>query len=88
MAKPEPPVVQPGGRNNRRRRNVNPSTSTYYSASGLPIFLHPLDIKILLSHFSTYPAFPDAITLRVDAFSEGTVNDDLRKRCKYVKCKA
>ncbi|KAJ7837391.1 hypothetical protein B0H14DRAFT_3870472 [Mycena olivaceomarginata] len=87
---PEPPAVQPGGRNNRQRRNVNPpppSTSTYYyyqAASGLPIFLHPLDIKILLAHFSAYPAFPDAITLRVDALSEGTVNDDLRKRCKYL----
>ncbi|KAJ6520381.1 hypothetical protein C8R45DRAFT_58995 [Mycena sanguinolenta] len=73
-----------------RRRNVNPpppSTSAYYfyqAASGLPIFLHPLDIKILLAHFSSYPAFPDAITVRVDAVSEGTVNDDLRKRCKYL----
>ncbi|KAJ7201336.1 hypothetical protein GGX14DRAFT_656345 [Mycena pura] len=80
-----------GNRNNpRQRRNVNPpppSTSTYYyyqAASGLPIFLHPLDIKILLSHFSSYALFPDAITIRVDASSEGTVNDDLRKRCKYL----
>jgi hypothetical protein len=91
---PEPPVQSgppTGSRNNpRQRRNVNPpppSTSTYYyyqAASGLPIFLHPLDIKILLSHFSSYPAFPDVITIRVDAFSEGTVNDDLRKRCKYL----
>ncbi|KAK7063738.1 hypothetical protein R3P38DRAFT_2593500 [Favolaschia claudopus] len=81
----------PNNRNNpRQRRNVNPpppSTSTYYyyqAASGLPIFLHPLDIKILLAHLRSYPAFPDAITIRVDAFSEGTVNDDLRKRCKYL----
>ncbi|KAJ7110369.1 hypothetical protein C8R43DRAFT_1099731 [Mycena crocata] len=80
-----------GGRNNpRQRRNVNPpppSTSTYFyyqAASGLAIFLHPLDIKILLSHFSSYPAFPDVITIRVENFSEGTVNDDLRKRCKYL----
>ncbi|KAJ7242586.1 hypothetical protein B0H12DRAFT_1326019 [Mycena haematopus] len=73
-----------------KRRNVNPpppSTSAYYyyqAASGLPIFLHPLDIKILLAHFSSYAAFPDAIAVRVDAVSEGTVNDDLRKRCKYL----
>ncbi|KAJ6541810.1 hypothetical protein B0H19DRAFT_1174747 [Mycena capillaripes] len=90
LSTPEPPPTT-GNRNNpRQRRNVNPpppSTSTYYyyqAASGLPIFLHPLDIKILLSHFSSYPAFPDAITIRVDAFTEGTVNDDLRKRCKYL----
>ena len=81
---------QTPGRNPRQRKNVNPpppSTQTYYyyqAASGLPIFLHPLDIKILLSHFNSYPAFPDDITVRVEARSEGTVNDDLRKRWKYL----
>ena len=81
----------PQGRNQlRQRRNLNPpppSTSTYYyyqAASGLALFLHPLDIKILLSHFSDYSAFPDTITVRVESFAEGTVNDDLRKRCKYL----
>ncbi|KAI3622050.1 ring finger domain protein [Moniliophthora roreri] len=74
----------------KQRRNVNPpppSTSTYYyyqAASGLPLYLHPLDIRILLSHFTSYAAFPDSITIRIEAFSEGTVNDDLRKRCKYL----
>jgi len=74
----------------RTRRNVNPpppSTSTYYfyqATSGTPIFLHPLDIRILLAHYSSYAAFPDRINLRVEAFSEGTINDDLRKRCKYL----
>ena len=87
------PEIRPGpqGRNQlRQRRNLNPpppSTSTYFyyqAASGLPLFLHPLDIKILLSHFSDYSAFPDTITVRVESFAEGTVNDDLRKRCKYL----
>ena len=74
----------------RQRRNLNPpppSTSTYYyyqAASGLPLFLHPLDIRILLSHFHSYSAFPDTITIRVESVTEGTVNDDLRKRCKYL----
>lgn len=73
-----------------RRRNLNPpppSTQTYYyyqAASGLPVFLHPLDIKILLSHYSGYASFPDEITVRVESAAEGTVNDDLRKRCKYL----
>lgn len=80
----------PPNRNPRQRRNLNPpppSTSTYYyyqAASGLPLFLHPLDIKILFSHFNSYASFPDTIIIRVEAFSEGTVNDDLRKRCKYL----
>ncbi|KAF9486335.1 hypothetical protein BDN70DRAFT_869827 [Pholiota conissans] len=74
----------------RQRRNLNPpppSTSTYYyyqAASGIPLFLHPLDIRILLSHFNGYASFPDNITVRVESFAEGTVNDDLRKRCKYL----
>jgi len=74
----------------KQRRNINPpppSTSTYFyyqAASGLPLYLHPVDIRILLSHFGEYASFPDSITIRIDAFSEGTVNDDLRKRCKYL----
>ena len=77
-------------RNQRQRRNLNPpppSTQTYYyyqAASGLPLFFHPLDIKILFSHFNNYASFPNTITVRVEAFTEGTVNDDLRKRCKYL----
>ncbi|KAG6897955.1 hypothetical protein C0992_008345 [Termitomyces sp. T32_za158] len=74
----------------RQRRNVNPpppSTSTYYyyqDASGLPLFLHPLEIKILLSYYKSYSSFPDTISIRVESFTEGTVDDDLRKRCKYL----
>ncbi|KZP25367.1 hypothetical protein FIBSPDRAFT_1041511 [Athelia psychrophila] len=92
---PQPPQLaaansQAPNRNPRQRRNVNPpppSTQTYYyyqAVSGLPLFLHPLDIKILFSHFSSYASFPDTITIRVESFAEGTVNDDLRKRCKYL----
>jgi hypothetical protein len=75
---------------NKPRRNLNPpppSTSTYYfyqAASGLPIFLHPLDIRILFSHFNGYASFPDTIAVYVEALADGTVNDDLRKRCKYL----
>lgn len=91
--KPQPSrelTPTPTGRNPRQRRNINPpppSTSTYYyyqAANGLPVFLHPLDIKILLSHFHSYPAFPDEIVVRVESHTESTVNDDLRKRCKYL----
>ncbi|KAL4069812.1 hypothetical protein V8B97DRAFT_637456 [Scleroderma yunnanense] len=77
-------------RNHRQRRNLNPpppSTQAYYyyqAASGLPVFLHPLDIKVLFSHFSSYASFPDEITIRVESAAEGSVNDDLRKRCKYL----
>ena len=59
----------------RQRRNLNPSP---------PLFLHPLDIRILPAHFHNYPSFPDTITVRVESVSEGTVNDDLRKRPNYL----
>lgn len=74
----------------KSRRNINPpphSTSTYYfyqAASGSPVFLHPLDIRILLSHFGSYANFPRDIEVKVEARNEGTVDDDLRKRCKYL----
>ena len=81
----------PTGRNPRVKRNKAnpppPSTSTYYfyqSASGDPIFLHPLDIRILLSHFGSYASFPDIIAMPITGRSEGTVDDGLRKRCKYL----
>jgi len=73
-----------------KRNKANPpppSTSTYYfyqSASGAPIFLHPLDIRILLSHFGSYASFPDNIAVPIPGLSEGTVDYELRKRCKYL----
>ena len=81
---------QRNSRGPKPRRNVNPpppSSSAFYyyqSASGSPIYLHPLDNRILLSHFQSYASFPDEITVEVEAFSEGSVNEDLRKRCKYL----
>ena len=85
-----PPSSTPTSRSPKLRKNLNPpppSTSAYYfyqAASGLPIFLHPLDIKILSSHFGAYAAFPDSIVVRVEAASEGSVDADLRRRCKYL----
>jgi hypothetical protein len=74
----------------KSRKNVNPpppSTSSYYfyqAASGSLTFLHPLDIRILLSHFGSYANFPRSIEVKVEARNEGTVDEDLRKRCRYL----
>ena len=84
---PSPP---PTSRGPKLRKNLNPpppSTSAYYfyqAACGLSIFLHPLDIRILSSYFGPYTAFPDCIVVRVEAASEGSVDVDLRRRCKYL----
>ena len=50
----------------------------------MPIFLHPLDIRILLAHFESYSDFPNTITVRVEASTEGSIDSDLRRRCKYL----
>lgn len=77
----------------RRRRGgaqTNPSlladASYYYyqSASGANIFLHPLDIKILLAHYKSYAQFPNEIAVRPEGADEGSINEDLRRRCKYL----
>jgi hypothetical protein len=83
-------IQAPGNRNGRNRRNLNPpphSSSSYYfyqAASGTNIFLHPLDIRILLAHFGNYAAFPNDISAMITHVSETTVDDDLRRRCKYL----
>lgn len=56
----------------------------YQAASGQPIFLSPLDIKILKSHFGTYQAMPDDIEVVVEGADEGSMNDELRRRCKWL----
>lgn len=77
-------------RQHKSRKNVNPpppSTSSYYfyqSASGSLTFLHPLDIRILLSHFGSYANFPRDIEVKVEARNEGSVDEELRKRYRYL----
>lgn len=83
-----PPATGP--RNARNKRSLNPpphSSSSYYfyqAASGANVFLHPLDIRILLAHYGNYASFPNDITAHVTYASETTVDDDLRRRCKYL----
>lgn len=80
----------PKGHQNRPRRNLNPpapgssSYLFYQAASGQNIFLHPLDIKVLHSHFGSYAQFPRDIAVKVQGAEEGSMNEELRKRCKYL----
>ena len=80
---------QPGGQI-RTRRNINPpsplSSSYFYyqAASGQNIFLHPLDIKVLHSKYGSYAAFPRTIHVKVSGADEGSMNEELRRRCKYL----
>jgi hypothetical protein len=71
----------------RKNVNLSPDPASYYfymAANGRHVFLHPLDIRILLAKFNKYSQFPPEIDILVEAFVESSVNGDLRKRCKYL----
>ena len=88
------PMPTPSSRKSRRRgatpatpfEQIPPSPSYYFyqSALGANVFLHPLDIRILLAHFKSYSLFPPALSFTSSGFDPGTINDELRKRCKYL----
>ncbi|KAK4051872.1 hypothetical protein OIV83_002577 [Microbotryomycetes sp. JL201] len=88
---PNLPPQLVNGKGRPSRKNVNPRApdpdSSYYfyqAASGQNIFLHPLDIKILKAHFGTYEGMPDVIEVSVEGADEGTVTEELRKRCRWL----
>lgn len=74
----------------RTRKNLNPpapSSSSFFFyqvSSGQNIFLHPLDIKVLLSAHGSYSAFPPTLQVCVQGADEGSMNEEMRKRCKYL----
>ena len=87
------PNPMPSPKRSRRRPAMStpaaavPSSSSYYfyqSSLGANVFLHPLDIRILLAHFKSYSLFPSTLSLRSTGFDPSTINDELRKRCKYL----
>ena len=89
------PMPQGPSRKSRRRGNnaqssalnvipTGPSYSFYQSSLGANVFLHPLDIRILLAHFKSYSLFPPTLSFTSTGFDPGTINDELRKRCKYL----
>lgn len=86
-----PPL--PRDKKSRRRLNpapppqsVPPAPSYYFyqSSLGANVFLHPLDIRMLLAHYGSYNLFPSSMTFETTGYDPGTINDDLRKRCKYL----
>ena len=78
------------GKVGKPRKNLNPpapSSSTYLffqAASGQNIFLHPLDIKVLLAQYGSYAALPRDLKVKVQGADEGSMNEELRRRCKYL----
>ena len=68
----------------RQTEKPQPSEYLFYQAL-LHYYLSPLDIRILKAAFGTYTALPSSILPRVERVSSGhIVDDDLRKRVKYL----
>ncbi|WVF69893.1 hypothetical protein IAT40_004676 [Kwoniella sp. CBS 6097] len=92
----EPNPMPPSSSRKSRRRgggggpapspSIPPSPSYYFyqSSLGANVFLHPLDIRILLAHFKSYSLFPPTLSFTTTGYDPGTINDELRKRCKYL----
>jgi hypothetical protein len=89
----EPNPMPAPKRNRRRGNNAQPATGQiapspsyffYQSSLGANVFLNPLDIRILLAHFKSYSLFPSTISFTSSGFDTATINDELRKRCKYL----
>ncbi|OCF37443.1 alkylbase DNA N-glycosylase [Kwoniella heveanensis BCC8398] len=92
----EPNPMPPSSSKRSRRRgggggpapppSIPPSPSYYFyqSSLGANVFLHPLDIRILLAHFKSYSLFPPTLSFTTTGYDPGTINDELRKRCKYL----
>ena len=82
------PTILPKSRPQKRNVNPPPPTETtfffYQASSGQAIFLDGLDIKILKAHFGTYENFPSTLTLAIEGREEGSMNEDLRRRCRYL----
>lgn len=70
----------------RQRQLEKPQPNEYFFYHGLQHFyLSPLDIRILKTAFGSYSHFPSSILPRVERVSSGhVVDDDLRKRVKYL----
>ncbi|KAJ3143850.1 RING finger protein 10, partial [Irineochytrium annulatum] len=72
----------------RVKKPIGPPSDGYYyfyqAADGRHLYLHPLDIKVLFHEFEGYDKFPDRMDMKMLIVQESTVNEDLRRRCKYL----
>lgn len=56
----------------------------YQEKEGQHVYLHPLDIRILKHEFGSYDQFPLQLQVQVINVQESTLDEDLRKKCKYL----
>jgi len=56
----------------------------YQADDGQHIYLHPLNMKVLLHQYGSYDRCPTDITARITHLEHFTINQDIRKRHRYM----
>ncbi|KAG1142068.1 hypothetical protein G6F37_005211 [Rhizopus arrhizus] len=82
-------LQQSGGEDaNKKQSKTQSNTSNdfyfYQAKEGQHVYLHPLDIRILKHEFGNYDRFPRQLQVQVTNIQESTLDEDLRKKCKYL----
>jgi len=72
------------GNNKNSGENSDNIYYFYQMADGQHYYLHPLCNKILKYEYGDYSNFPETIDCRIISLEESTINEDMRKRFKYL----
>ncbi|ESZ94066.1 hypothetical protein SBOR_5542 [Sclerotinia borealis F-4128] len=76
------PQMRPN--NTRQIDGHSPDAPYFFYQSLLHYYLAPLDIRILKSAFGNFASFPSTLLPRVERVSTHVMDDELRKRTKYL----
>lgn len=68
----------------RQNDGHSPDTPYFFYQALLHYYLAPLDIRILKSAFGDFASFPSTLLPRVERVSTHVMDDELRKRTKYL----
>lgn len=71
-------------KNIRQNEGHSPDAPYFFYQSLLHYYLAPLDIRILKSAFGNFASFPSTLLPRVERVSTHVMDDELRKRTKYL----
>ncbi|KAF7861376.1 hypothetical protein EAF04_007941 [Stromatinia cepivora] len=71
-------------KNVHQNEGHSPDAPYFFYQSLLHYYLAPLDIRILKSAFGNFASFPSTLLPRVERVSTHVMDDELRKRTKYL----
>ncbi|KAB8288501.1 hypothetical protein EYC80_010166 [Monilinia laxa] len=76
--------LQSRAKNIRQNEGHSPDAPYFFYQALLHYYLAPLDIRILKSAFGNFASFPSTLLPRVERVSTHVMDDELRKRTKYL----